>query len=63
MEKPTILDEKVLAEEEINYDIILDNFEQTICILCGRETQSFWEPRYKGVRASCVHCGINWAES
>jgi hypothetical protein len=63
MKKPAILDEKVLVEEEINYDIILDNFEQTICILCGRETQSFWEPRYKGVRASCNYCGINWAES
>jgi hypothetical protein len=62
MEKPIILDDK-LVEEEINYDIILDNFEQTICILCGRETQSFWEPRYNGIRASCDYCGINWAES
>jgi len=63
MEKPTILDEKSLVEEEINYDALFDNFEQTICILCGRETQAFWEPRYQGIRASCDHCGINWAES
>jgi len=63
MKKPTILDESLSEEVKINYDIILDNFEQTICILCGRETKSFWEPRYKGVRASCDYCGINWAES
>ena len=63
MKKPTILDESLSEEVKINYDIILDNFEQTICILCGRETKSFWEQRYKGVRASCDYCGINWAES
>ena len=57
------MDEAFSEEAEINYDVILDNFEQTICILCGRETKSFWEPRYKGVRASCEHCEINWAES
>jgi hypothetical protein len=61
--KPTILDETFSVQEEINYDIILDNFELPICIICGREAQSFWEPRYKGTRASCDHCGINWAES
>jgi hypothetical protein len=63
MKKPTILDEKSSVEEEINYDILFDNFEQTICIICGRESKPFWEARYKGVRASCDYCGINWAES
>jgi len=50
-------------EIEKDYDIILDNFELTICIICGREVESFWEAKYKGVRASCSHCEINWAES
>jgi len=50
-------------EIEKDYDIILDNFELTICIICGREVDSFWEAKYKGVRASCSHCEINWAES
>lgn len=63
MDKPTTMKETSTVDEEINYDIILDNFEKTICILCGRETQSFWDPRYKGLRASCDQCGINWAES
>jgi len=51
------------ADVEKDYDIILDNFELTICIICGREVESFWEAKYKGVRASCSHCEINWAES
>ena len=48
---------------EKDYDSILDNFELTICIICGREVESFWESRYKGIRASCDNCEINWAES
>jgi hypothetical protein len=48
---------------EKDYDIILDNFELTICIICGREVESYWESKYKGVRASCSNCEINWAES
>ena len=56
---------KSSASEKIekDYDSILDNFELTICIICGREVESFWEPKYKGVRASCSNCKINWAES
>lgn len=46
-----------------NYDDILDNFELTICIVCGREVITYWEPLYSGIRASCKHCEINWAES
>jgi len=48
---------------EKDYDILLDNFELTICIICGREVESFWEAKYKGLRASCSNCEINWAES
>lgn len=48
---------------ETNYDSILDNFELTICIICGEEVDSYWDIRYKGVRASCTRCEINWAES
>ena len=48
---------------EKDFDRMLDNFELTICIICGREVEAFWEPRYKGVRASCDNCEINWAES
>ena len=48
---------------EKDYDKMLDNFEFTICIICGREVESFWEPSYKGIRASCDNCEINWAES
>jgi len=48
---------------EKDFDRILDNFELTICIICGREVEAFWDPRYKGVRASCDNCEINWAES
>ncbi len=48
---------------EKDFDKILDNFELTICIICGREVEAFWDPRYKGVRASCDNCEINWAES
>ncbi len=51
------------ADVEKDYDIILDNFELTICIICGREVESYWESKYKGVRASCSNCEINWAES
>ena len=46
-----------------DFDKILDNFELTICIICGREVESFWEPHYKGIRATCDNCEINWAES
>lgn len=46
-----------------DYDVILDNFELTICIICGREVKAYWEARYKGVRAACNKCEINWAES
>jgi hypothetical protein len=48
---------------EKDYDILLDNFELTICIICGREVNSYWEARYKGLRATCSNCEINWAES
>ena len=48
---------------ETDYDSILDNFELTICIICGQEVDSYWDNRYKGVRASCTKCEINWAES
>ena len=51
------------ADVEKDYDVILDNFELTICIICGREVESFWESRYRGIRASCDNCEINWAES
>ncbi len=51
------------VEVEKDFDSILDNFELTICIICGREVESFWEARYKGIRASCKNCEINWAES
>ena len=54
---------KSTSEVEKDYDKMLDNFEFTICIICGREVESFWEPRYKGIRASCTRCKINWAES
>ena len=54
---------KSSSEVEKDYDKMLDNFEFTICIICGREVESFWEPRYKGIRASCDNCDINSAES
>ncbi len=54
---------KSSPEVEKDYDRLLDNFEFTICIICGTEVESFWEPRYKGIRASCEICEINWAES
>lgn len=58
-----ILDESNSDDNTKNYDIILDNFELTICIVCGREVTSYWEALYAGMRASCKNCGINWAES
>jgi hypothetical protein len=58
-----ILDESSSGDYTKNYDIILDNFELTICIVCGREVKSYWEPSYNGIRATCKNCGINWAES
>lgn len=58
-----ILDESSSGDYTKNYDIILDNFELTICIVCGREVASYWEPLYNGIRATCNKCGINWAES
>ena len=54
---------KSSTEVEKDYDRILDNFELTICIICGREVESYWEPSYKGIRATCNNCEINWAES
>jgi hypothetical protein len=54
---------KFSSSVEKDYDRMLDNFEFTICIICGREVESFWESRYKGIRASCDNCEINWAES
>jgi len=54
---------KSTSTVEKDFDRMLDNFELTICIICGREVDAFWEPRYKGVRASCDKCEINWAES
>ena len=50
-------------EVKKDYDILLDNFELTICIICGEEVESYWDHRYRGIRASCVQCEINWAES
>jgi hypothetical protein len=58
-----ILDESSSGDYIKNYDNILDNFELTICIVCGREVTSYWEPLYNGIRATCKNCGINWAES
>ena len=58
-----ILDESNSADCTKNYDDILDNFELTICIVCGREVTSYWEALYNGMRATCKNCGINWAES
>lgn len=63
MKTPEILDESKSDDNTINYDDILDNFELTICIVCGMEVTSYWEPLYRGVRATCTNCGINWAES
>jgi len=54
---------KSTGNVEKDFDRILDNFELTICIICGREVESFWDPRYKGIRATCDYCEINWAES
>lgn len=51
------------SEIEKDYNGILDDFELTICIICGREVESYWESSYKGLRASCKLCEINWAES
>ncbi|HXV67063.1 MAG TPA: hypothetical protein VD731_07560 [Nitrosopumilaceae archaeon] len=58
-----ILNESNSIEPSINYDDILDNFELPICIVCGREVITYWEPLYSGIRASCKNCEINWAES
>ena len=55
--------ESQAADVEKDYDILLDNFELTICIICGREVESYWDARYKGLRATCNNCEINWAES
>ena len=62
MRKP-IVNESSNESIDKNYDTILDNFELTICIICGREVDSYWDVKYKGLRASCKHCEINWAES
>jgi len=58
-----ILDESPSNKDTKNYDVLLDNFEIPICVTCGREIIKYWDPRYRGERASCNHCGINWAES
>ena len=63
MKTSEILDEQNSDDITKNYDDILDNFELTICIVCGREVTSYWEPLYNGVRANCKNCEINWAES
>ena len=63
LQNTEILDESNSVDYPKNYDDILDNFELTICIVCGREVVSYWEPLYQGVRATCKNCGINWAES
>jgi len=63
MKNTETLDESSSDNYIKNYDDILDNFELTICIVCGREVTSYWEPLYTGMRASCKNCGINWAES
>ena len=63
MKNTEILDESSSGDYIKNYDDILDNFELTICIVCGREVTSYWESLYNGMRASCKNCGINWAES
>ena len=63
MKNTEILDESSSDDYIKNYDDILDNFELTICIVCGREVTSYWESLYNGMRASCKNCGINWAES
>ena len=63
MKTSPIIDESADAEVEKDYDSMLDNFELTICIICGREVEAYWDPRYKGTRASCENCEINWAES
>ncbi len=61
--KTSIINESSPADVAINYDSILDNFELTICIICGKEVEPYWDSRYKGVRAACNDCEINWAES
>jgi transcription elongation factor Elf1 len=33
------------------------------CPICNHEVQSYWEPCYNGIRATCDECGINWQES
>ena len=58
-----IINESSKINVETDYDAILDNFELTICIICGREVDSYWDTRYNGVRAACNNCEINWAES
>ncbi|MFY9300532.1 MAG: hypothetical protein WAO91_05025 [Candidatus Nitrosotenuis sp.] len=40
-----------------------DDHGTSECPICNAEIVPYWEPRYKGVRATCVRCGINWAES
>ena len=63
MKRSSIAKEKSTEDVEKDYDNMLDNYELTICIICGREVESYWDPRYKGTRASCINCEINWAES
>ena len=63
MKLTLILDKSPSIDCVKNYDNFLDNFEIPFCIVCGREIKSYWDPRYKGTRASCDQCEINWAES
>ncbi|MEK0319171.1 MAG: hypothetical protein QQN43_06290 [Nitrosopumilus sp.] len=63
MKIKSIIIESTTETVSKNYDKLLDNFELTICIICGREVESYWDSHYKGVRASCNKCEINWAES
>ena len=41
----------------------LDDHKTTKCIICGKEIKRYWDHHYKGIRATCNDCEINWAES
>ncbi len=62
---PIIKKPSTVEKDEVktDFEILLDNFELTICIICGEEVEAYWEARYRGMRASCKKCKINWAES
>jgi len=50
-------DKKKIIHKNIN------DHEKVECPICNQEIQPYWEPRYNGIRATCVECGINWQES